>query len=269
MPKNEGFSDAPTMIIPRGTDIQVDHHGQLSISTPGNLVIQNSGHYRDLESTAGSIRIEPDAEVEAVTVRCARTCYVEGSLTAWKVTADAIQLEEKARANIVLQETDNLQIGKEARIVGNFSTEKELFLLLSRFAKQLKSLPIFSDLAGARELGGEAGGQERLLASSGTEVPPGAADGELDDPLFFSLILLEREFHRSAYGPTSQRIIEELIKLLQTQDLASLRPSYRMLFGRIIEPGKDVRRAYELIHGYFSGNPGPEMPEEVQPDEES
>ena len=84
-PRNAGAEKAPTMIIPEGTDIQVDVHGQLSIRTPGNLVIQHSGHYSTLESMNGSIRIEPQADVEAVNVRCAGTCFVEGTLTAWKV----------------------------------------------------------------------------------------------------------------------------------------------------------------------------------------
>ena len=46
-------SNFPTMIIPRGTEIRVNQHGQLSIKTPGNLVIQNSGLYSELESTNG------------------------------------------------------------------------------------------------------------------------------------------------------------------------------------------------------------------------
>ena len=115
-------TDAPTMIIPNGTEISVDVHGQLSIRTPGNLVIQNSGHYGVIESTGGSIRIEANAEVEAVSVRCAGVCYVQGSLTSWKVKAQSIQLEEKAQARIVLQETKSLEIGKNAQLVGKFSS---------------------------------------------------------------------------------------------------------------------------------------------------
>ena len=127
-----GSTESPTMIIPQGTDIQVDVHGQLSIRTPGNLVIQNSGHYANLESVNGSIRIESNADVEAVSVRCAETCFVEGTLTAWRVTARAIHLEDAAKANIVLQETERLEVGSNARLVGNFSSEKELFYLFSR-----------------------------------------------------------------------------------------------------------------------------------------
>ncbi len=142
MNKNE---DSPTMIIPSGTEIQIDVHGQLSVRAPGNLVIQNSGHYGEIESVRGSIRIESNAEVEAVSVRCADTCYVQGSLTSWKVKAKSIHLEEKAQARIVLQETEGIEIGKNAQLVGNFSSEKELFLLFSRFAHQLRSLPFYFD----------------------------------------------------------------------------------------------------------------------------
>ena len=74
----------PTMIVPPGTQILVDPQGQVSIRTPGNLVLQNSGAYATLESVSGSIRIEPSVHVEAVTVRCADTCLVQGSLTAWR-----------------------------------------------------------------------------------------------------------------------------------------------------------------------------------------
>ena len=39
----ESSANFPTMIIPRGTEIRINSSGQLSIKTPGNLVIQNSG----------------------------------------------------------------------------------------------------------------------------------------------------------------------------------------------------------------------------------
>ena len=263
---------APTMIIPEGTDIQVDVHGQLSIKTPGNLVIQHSGHYATLESTNGSIRIEPHAEVEAVNIRCAGTCFVEGALTAWKVVAHSIHLEDAAKANIVLQETERLEIGQNARLVGNFRSEKELFLLFSRFASELRALPRFSE---RRQVEGGDGSPEEgesvssfLLPDSVEAAPveasvaavpvgesgapaPGPGDGGLPDPLFFSQVILEREFTRPSYGPTSQRAIEEIVKLLRETDLETLRLTYRTLFGRIVEPGKDIQRVYDLVDGHF------------------
>jgi hypothetical protein len=251
--------NVPTMIIPPGTDVEVDGHGQLSIRTPGNLVIQDSGHYGTIESRNGSIRIDSGAEVEAVDVRCAETCYIEGSLTAWKVAARAIQLEENARASIVLQETEELQIGRQARLVGNFDSEKELFLLFSRFARQLRALPLFSEHRRSDELG-DGEGPELLLEAAGVHEPrPGHSETspeELPDSLFFALVLLEREFSMSAYGPTSKRAIEELIKLLQARDLETLRLTFQTLFNRIVEPGRDVERARELIQT-FATQPAP------------
>ncbi len=255
----------PTMIIPSGTEIQIDVHGQLSVRTPGNLVIQNSGHYGEIESVGGSIRVEANAEVEAVSVRCAETCYVQGTLTSWKVHAKSIHLEEKAQARIVLQETDTIEIGKNAQLVGNFSSEKELFLLFSRFAQQLRSLPFYFDRRDEpqQQL---RGGEPREEPPPPAEVPvaePPAVDvsqlssrvleagRELPDNLFFALVLLEREAKNEAYGTTSVRVIEELVKLLKDRDLDTLRHTFRTLLGRIVEPGDDIRRAQELFEGYF------------------
>ncbi len=237
---------APTMILPRGADIQVDDHGQLSIRTPGNLVLQNSGNYATLESQHGSIRIEPEAAVEAVEVRCASTCYIEGRLTAWRVAAKEIHLEDSARANIVLQEAGRLQIGSGARLVGNFESEKELFVLLSRFARQIRSLPLFGQFASepVRVLEGE-----RVETRSAPAAEASSPAGESADPLFFALVLLERELARSAYGPASQRALEELIKLLREPDVETLALTYRGLFHRLVDPGPDVTRAFELVRG--------------------
>src|SRR6185312_6462806 len=136
---------APTMIIPRGLRIEIDPEGKLSIHAPGNLVVQNSGKYGTLESLGGSIRIDRGVEVEAVTVRCSDTCYVQGFLTAWKVNARSLQLEESARAHVVIQETERLEIGRDARLVGNFASEGELLGLFSRFAHQVRSIPFLFD----------------------------------------------------------------------------------------------------------------------------
>ena len=267
MSKND---TAPTMIIPSGTEIQIDVHGQLSVRTPGNLVIQNSGHYGEIESVNGSIRIEAPAEVEAVSVRCAEICYVQGSLTSWKVKAKSIQLEESAQARIVLQETDAIEIGKNAQLVGNFASEKELFLLFSRFAQQLRSLPFYfdrGDKAPTADLlqSGHSEPSPALPSSGPAARPPGNLDvpspsspvleagKELPDQLFFALVLLEREVKNEAYGTTSVRVLEELIKLLKGGDLETLQHTYKTLLGRVVEPGSDVQRAEVLISTFFEG----------------
>lgn len=310
-------SAAPTMIVPRGTEIEVDAHGQLSVRAPGHLVIQNSGSYGTIESRTGSIRIDHGVEVEAVSVRCAQDCYVLGSLTAWKVTARTLQLEETARANIVLQETERLEVGRGARLVGNFDSEKELFVLFSRFAREFRSLPFFLDRRDAepeparRELGGgraalageagegegerwpaaanarrpaagEAGGDPAAgevdrhpgTGEAGRRAAPGrdgwrpaTGDAEpaedepvavdLPEPLFFALVLLDRDAARGDYGHSSRRVLGELIKLLQEGDLETLRATWRTLLGRIVEPRQDVRRAAELLDGWFAGEGRP------------
>lgn len=293
MSRNGNAEAAPTMIIPRGTRIEVDAHGQLSIHAPGNLVIQNSGAYGTIESLGGSIRIEKNVEVEAVSVQCADACFVQGSLTAWKVVARSLQVEETAQAQVVLQETERLEIGRDARVVGNFGSEKELFLLFSRFARQVRSLPFYFDRrpgelaeGAAQEVEVDAEDEAEARAEDSeapeegeapevveaeavdeeepadgddeeAEAPPARRREDLPEPLFFALVLLERDAGREGYGPTSQRVLEELVKLLQERDVDALRHTYRTLFGRILEPREDARRARQLIGEHFAAE-GPQ-----------
>ena len=250
----------PTMIIPKGTQIQVDSHGQLSIRTPGNLVIQNSGSYATLESVSGSIRIEPEVEVEAVTVRCAETCYVQGSLTAWQVVAKSLHLDGKAHAHVLMQQTESLEVGRDARLVGNFESEQELFTLFSRFAREVRALPFVSEAGEdaidveVEDLGAEPRGPGRPGANGAHREEEEEEDedrGALPEELFFAHVLLERESKRSSYPKGSRRIFTELAKLLREGDLETLRHTYRTLFSRIKEPGDDAIRARELVAGYF------------------
>jgi hypothetical protein len=266
MAKNTAEEAAPTMIIPKGTEIQVDTHGQLSVRTPGNLVIQNSGHYANLESVGGSIRIEPNVEVEAVSVRCAETCYVQGSLTAWQVTARSLHLEDTAQAHIVLQDTESLEVGKGARLIGNFASEKELFFLFSRFSQQVRSLPFYQrDQAEEAEVVGEdEDGMPPLSLLSGTDP---TASAELEDPLFFALVLLERDRSRQEYSGEEERVLDELIKLLRQGDVETLRHTHRALFNRISKPTNLVQRARHMISRSFAPTPTePEM-EEMEDEE--
>jgi hypothetical protein len=262
MNKTLPTESAPTMIIPSGTQIEVDVHGQLSIRTPGNLVIQNSGSYGTIQSQRGSIRIEPNVQVEAVNIECAETCYVQGSLTAWKVRARSIQLEDTARAHIILQETERLEVGREARLVGNFSSEKELFLLFSRFAKQLKSMPFYFDRGEELEQPDPVRSLARGKEETSKPEPPGPVAepkaegaaperGDLAEPLFFALVLLEREGERPGNGPKAKRVVDELTRLLRERDLDTLRHTFKSLFGRLEEPSPDVVRARDLIQDHF------------------
>ena len=248
---------APTMIIPRGVRIETDAAGQLSIHAPGNLVIQNSGKYGTLESLGGSIRVDRGVEVEAVTVRCAETCYVQGFLTAWKVVARSLHLEESARVHVVLQETQRLEIGRDARLVGNFSSEKELVGLFSRFAQQLRSLPFRLERKSApAELSGSRLDETiDIQPEEVAEAPPAPSLADLPEPLLFALVLLERESERRIHPPVAQRALEELVKLLQQHDLETLGLTWRTLFGRVAEPREDARRARDLVIEHYAANP--------------
>ena len=247
---------APTLIIPRGTRIEVNPDGLLSIHAPGNVVVQNSGKYGTLESMGGSIRIDRGVEVEAATVRCAQTCYVQGHLTAWKVNARSLHLEDGARAHVVFQETQRLEIGRDARLVGNFSSEKELVGLFSRFANQVRSLPFFEKRSAPVSLPKNLDDTIVLEARPAPEPPPPpppeAAFAELPEPLVFAMVLLERESEARVHPAASQRALDGLIKLLQQQDIETLRATRRTLFGRITEPRQDVQRARDLVEEHFA-----------------
>jgi hypothetical protein len=267
------------MIVPAGTRIGVDREGQVSIQSPGNLVLQHSGRYGTLESLHGSVRIEKGVQVEAVTVRCAGACYVEGTLTAWKVTAGALQLEDGARANVVLQETQRLEVGRGARLVGNFSSERELFGFFSRFAHQVRNLPVelgkASESAGelppgaAREAGAAAAPEtpETAAAAAPASGPAGGAaegaDEGFPETLLLAMVLLEREMERHPQDGPSARAVQEIAQLLQDGDLDTLGLTWRTLFGRIADPGPDATRARELVEGHYGGEGGARQPREV------
>ena len=254
MPRPESPESA-TMIVPQGTVIEVDARGQLSISTPGNLVLQNSGSFGNLESVHGSIRIEHGVEIEAATVRCAEACYIQGSLTAWKVTARTLHLEDTAQAHIVLQETEGLEVGRGARLVGNFSSEDELFLLFSRFAEQVRGLPIATSRRRRPRSVGTDGEVVRALSEGpdgdgADERTQGGASG-LAEPLEFAQTLLVRELQEEDLSAAATRVLREVVKLLDEGDVETLRHTHRALFAKIDEPTDGVKKAAWLIADHF------------------
>jgi hypothetical protein len=260
--------ESATMIIPAGTEIAVDAHGQLSIRTPGNLVLQNSGSFATLESVHGSIRIEHGVEIEAATVRCAESCFVQGSLTAWKVIARTLHLDDTAQAHIVLQETERMDVGRGARLVGNFSSEDELFLLFSRFADQVRSLPIYTSRRRGRsgpeavnpgvvqsiaDRAGGGGGREGE-AEDADETKSGSHERPLPEPLRFAHNLLDRELEEAELPRGARRVLQELVNLIEERDVETLRSAHRSLFAKLKDPGDNVRKAEWLIQDHFEAS---------------
>ncbi|HPR65156.1 MAG TPA: hypothetical protein PK014_13160 [Thermoanaerobaculia bacterium] len=232
MPNGANGKEFPTMIIPKGTEIRVNDKGQLSIKTPGNLVIQNSGNYSLIRSENGSIRIEDNVSVEAVDIQAADTCYVQGKLTAWRVKARKLSLENTAEAYVMLRESSELDVAKTARLVGNFASEREVYLLLGRFSTQLKSLPdmvTVSDESAAQRLAPPA------------SMPPAA------DNLQLARVILDREIHRGIYDQDSQQALIEIHHAIQEGDSGRLRNLFGALSGTIKEPSEDLLKAFDYI----------------------
>jgi hypothetical protein len=230
----------PTMIIPRGTEIRVNQHGQLSIKTPGNLVIQNSGTYSDIESTNGSIRIDENVTVEAVTIRCGQACFIQGTLTAWKVHAKKITLEDKAKAFIMLQESEHLELARSARLVGNFANEKELYFMMGKFTPQLKELPGGMDLGQA----------QTIEAKPAASIAPPRED--VAEHLRAAQTLLEREMARTDLAPAESEALREVLYALRERNLARVSTIYRDAFSEVKKPTDGVRQAYEHLERHFA-----------------
>ena len=237
----------PTMIIPRGTEIRVNAHGQLSIKTPGNLVIQNSGTYSEIESTNGSIRIEENVTVEAVSIRAGQACFIQGTLTAWKVHAKRISLEDRARAFIMLQESEHLELAKSARLVGNFANEKELFFMMGKFSPQLKELPGAMDMSHAPAAIADRPTTVKIQAMTAT--PAAASD---DEHLRAAQLLLEKEVARPDLAPPEAEALREVLFGLREKNSQRVGSVYRDAFAELRAPNESLRQAYEHLETYFS-----------------
>lgn len=240
----------PTMIIPRGTEIRVNAHGQLSIKTPGNLVIQNSGVYSEIESTNGSIRIEENVTVEAVSIRAGQACFIQGTLTAWRVHAKRISLEDRARAFIMLQESEHLELAKTARLVGNFANEKELFFMMGKFSPQLKELPGAVDMGGSqpRELASERPTTMKIPAM--TVVPQVQAHAGEED-LRVAQVLLEREIARPELTPQETEALREVLFGLRERNAQRVSGVWREAFAEVRMPSDGLRQAQMHLENYF------------------
>lgn len=244
----------PTMIIPRGTEIRVNASGQLSIKTPGNLVIQNSGTYSEIESTNGSIRIEENITVEAVSIRAGQACFIQGTLTAWRVHAKRITLEERARAFIMLQESEHLEMAKNARLVGNFSNEKELFFMMGKFSPQLKELPGSVDLSTPSLL--EARTPAAWIPASPQSVPSPTPPlrEENSEHLRVAQSLLEREIGRTDLAPAEAEALREVLYALRERNVTRVGGIYRGAFSELKTQSEGVRQAYDHLDRYFGAH---------------
>ncbi len=257
----EDTKNFPTMIIPHGTEIAVNEQGQLSIRTPGNLVIQNSGVYSVIESGSGSVRIDPDVQVEAISVEAADSCFVAGELTAWRVHADKIILEKGAQANIMLQESDTLELDRNARLVGNFASEKELYLMLGRFSRQLRDLP--DGLFAGDRKGTLPQGDPALTDKTKPTANPAAAVAggrsktiepqQKQEMLALVKVVVEREL-AGKVSDVERQALEELLGLVRSGNEVALGESYGPLFDKVEKPSADLGKSRAMLDRIFGSS---------------
>jgi hypothetical protein len=250
-------SNFPTMIIPRGTEIKLNSHGQLSIKTPGNLVIQNSGNYSEIESTNGSIRIEENVAVEAVSVRAGQACFIQGTLTAWKVHAKRIALEDRAKAFIMVQESEHLELAKTARLVGNFANEKELYLMMGKFTPQLRGLPGAVDMASSTLPEPPRATSQIAPAVVGDQTNPNPHPTADPDHLRAAQSLLEKEVARPDLPPADAEAVREVLFGLRERNLPRVASVFREAFRELRTPSEAIRKAYDHLERYFGAQRQP------------
>jgi hypothetical protein len=236
------------MIIPNGTEVTVNDKGQLSIRTPGNLVIQNSGVYSVIESGNGSVRIDPEVKVEAVSIQAADSCFVAGELTAWRVRARSITLEGGAQANIMLQESETLELDRNSRLVGNFASEKELYLMLGRFSRQLRELP---DNLNRRErdearIAGESTRSPGIEAST-TNSATTASRQNRDEILASARVILERELGAPNLSETSRGALEKLLEMVRDGTLETFNDGLDYQLSQVESPSDELEKAALLL----------------------
>jgi len=245
----EESKNFPTMIIPRDTEISVNEHGQLSIRTPGNLVIQNSGVYSVIKSESGSVRVDPQVQVEAISVEAADSCLVAGELTAWRVHAGKIILEKGAQANIMLQQSEKLELDRNARLVGNFASEKELYLMLGRFSRQLRDLPeglLADDQRQPLPRPEPALGDTTAAADSRRSTGP-----EPGETLALVKVIVERELAGKA-DAGGRKHLEELLGLVRSGDADAIGKRYGALMSAVVEPSSDLEKAKAMLDRLYA-----------------
>ena len=180
---------------------------------------------------------------------------MQGFLTAWKVNARSLHLEESARAHVVLQETERLEIGRDARLVGNFSSERELVGLFSRFANQVRSLPFLFDkkapaprAARSAQAGGEDRPRRPIPARHRPSPHPPSSPSRSSSPS--SSWSANPNANPPRRLPARAGRADEAAPGAGSGDPEL---TYKTLFGRIAEPREDAQQAQELVRQHFTG----------------
>ncbi|HVR37619.1 MAG TPA: hypothetical protein VMU84_00875, partial [Thermoanaerobaculia bacterium] len=195
------------------------------------------------------IRIEENVTVEAVSIRAGQACFIQGTLTAWKVHAKRISLEDRARAFIMLQESEQLELARTARLVGNFANEKELFFMMGKFSPQLKELP------GAVEMAPPP----RTTLSEGhpTPIPPPPPLRVEDEHLRIAQMLLEREIARGELTASETEPLREVLYGLRERNYTRVGIVYCDAFAEVNTKSDALKQAFDHLDSYFKSQNSP------------
>jgi hypothetical protein len=181
-------------------------------------------------------------------VKAAQACFIQGTLTAWRVNAKKIALEDRARAYIMLQESEQLELSKGSRLVGNFANEKEIFLMMGKFTSQLKELPGNVDMHAPTALS-----ESRTISSAPPVVSPSPVpSNELPAPLQQALGILEREIRRPELDAHSAEVLREIVFSLLEKNVQRTQLIYRDAFSELTTPSETLHQAYELLDHHFT-----------------
>ena len=219
-------------------------------------MIQNSAKYSVVESSNGSVRIDPGVSVEAISVLAKDTCFVAGKLTAWRVRASKIILEKEAHANIMPQEAQALELDRAARLVGNFASEKELYLMLGRFSRQLHELP--ESLLPGENVPGVGGADPGLLSSPADNgevfISPDGEEGSapedsdrVEEILSLLRMTLEREIGREDLETAGRQALAQLMEDVRKKDFEKLAGRSSYLLSQVVPGTEELKKAGRLL----------------------
>jgi hypothetical protein len=82
-------------------------------------------------------------------------------------------------------------------------------------------------------------------------VEAAVPDADLPDPLALALLLLEAEASARPASGAARRSQEQLLRLLRTGDVDTLRQTYKTLFARLAGASAAVKRARQAVGGFF------------------
>jgi len=143
----------------------------------------------------------------------------------------------------MLQESENLELSRTARLVGNFANEKELFLMMGKFTGQLKELPGSVDMTMQSTL--ERPISQAAIASSRDDAHLRAAQ-----------TLIERELTRPDLPPRDSEALREVLYALREHNVSRIGSIYRSAFAEIRNASGPLKEAFDHLESYFAANRG-------------